>query len=79
MLSAQATDVGVNKATKRLFELAPTPAAMVALGFMIAEALLGAGLVIFGEWPDLWTWTGSALVVGAGVYTIWREAQLGRR
>ena len=38
-----------------------------------------AGLVIFGEWPDLWTWAGSALVVGAGIYTIWREAQLGRR
>ncbi len=32
VLSAQATDVGVNKATKRLFELAPSPAAMVALG-----------------------------------------------
>lgn len=32
VLSAQATDAGVNKATKRLFELAPTPAAMVALG-----------------------------------------------
>jgi endonuclease-3 len=32
VLSAQATDVGVNKATKRLFELAPTPAAMVVLG-----------------------------------------------
>ncbi len=31
-LSAQATDVGVNKATKRLFEEADTPAAMVALG-----------------------------------------------
>lgn len=38
-----------------------------------------AGLLIFGEWPDLWTWAGSALVVGAGAYTIWREAQLGRR
>lgn len=38
-----------------------------------------AGVVVFGEWPDLWTWFGSALVVGAGVYTIWREAQLGRR
>ena len=37
------------------------------------------GLVIFGDWPDLWTWVGSALVVGAGIYTIWREAQLGRR
>jgi endonuclease III len=31
-LSAQATDVGVNKATKRLFAEASTPAAMVALG-----------------------------------------------
>ncbi|MCS6761864.1 MAG: endonuclease III [Candidatus Devosia symbiotica] len=32
VLSAQATDIGVNKATKLLFQLAPTPAAMVALG-----------------------------------------------
>ena len=31
-LSAQATDVGVNKATKRLFETVRTPEAMVALG-----------------------------------------------
>lgn len=31
-LSAQATDVGVNKATRRLFELVKTPAQMVALG-----------------------------------------------
>lgn len=35
------------------------------------------GLLVFGEWPDLWTWAGSALVVAAGIYTIWREAQLG--
>ncbi|MGW9332483.1 endonuclease III [Bosea sp. NPDC055594] len=32
LLSAQATDVGVNKATKRLFELADTPEKMLALG-----------------------------------------------
>lgn len=31
-LSAQATDVGVNKATRRLFAVADTPAKMVALG-----------------------------------------------
>lgn len=31
-LSAQATDVGVNKATRRLFEEVATPAAMLALG-----------------------------------------------
>jgi endonuclease-3 len=32
VLSAQATDVGVNKATRALFAAAPTPAAMLALG-----------------------------------------------
>ena len=32
LLSAQATDVSVNKATRRLFADAPTPAAMAALG-----------------------------------------------
>lgn len=32
LLSAQATDVSVNKATKDLFALAPTPAAMLTLG-----------------------------------------------
>ncbi|GGF84930.1 hypothetical protein GCM10007301_51130 [Azorhizobium oxalatiphilum] len=32
VLSAQATDVGVNKATRGLFAAAPTPQAMVALG-----------------------------------------------
>lgn len=31
------------------------------------------GVLVFGEWPDMWTWTGSALVVGAGLYTILRE------
>ena len=32
VLSAQATDVGVNKATRRLFAAAPTPETMLALG-----------------------------------------------
>ncbi len=32
LLSAQATDVGVNRATRRLFTLAPTPQRMLALG-----------------------------------------------
>ena len=38
-----------------------------------------AGLLVFGEWPDLWTWIGAGLVVSAGIYTILREAQLGWR
>ena len=45
VLSAQATDAGVNKATKALFELAPTPAAMVALGVdRITELIKTIGL-----------------------------------
>jgi endonuclease III len=45
VLSAQATDAGVNKATKRLFELAPSPAAMVALGVdAITELVKTIGL-----------------------------------
>jgi endonuclease-3 len=32
LLSAQATDAGVNRATRRLFAVAPTPSAMLALG-----------------------------------------------
>ena len=32
LLSAQATDVGVNKATRRLFAVAPTPQRMLELG-----------------------------------------------
>jgi endonuclease III len=38
VLSAQATDVGVNKATKRLFTVADTPEKMLALG---EEGLIG--------------------------------------
>jgi len=45
VLSAQATDKGVNKATQRLFKLADTPAKMVALGEEhIAEQVKTIGL-----------------------------------
>ncbi len=40
VLSAQATDVGVNKATPALFALADTPAKMVALGVEKVESLI---------------------------------------
>jgi len=45
LLSAQATDRGVNKATRRLFALAPTPAKMLALGLpALEEAIRTVGL-----------------------------------
>jgi endonuclease III len=45
LLSAQATDAGVNKATRRLFAVANTPARMVALGVDgITEYIKSIGL-----------------------------------
>ncbi len=45
MLSAQATDVGVNKATRRLFPRAATPQAMLALGeATLRDAISSIGL-----------------------------------
>ncbi len=46
VLSAQATDVGVNRATRGLFMAASTPAAMVALG----EARVGTHIRSIGLW-----------------------------
>lgn len=36
------------------------------------------GLVVWGDLPDAWTWTGSALVVGSGLYIWRREMTLAR-
>ncbi len=45
LLSAQATDAGVNKATRRLFVLAPTPQRMLALGLdRVTDAIRTIGL-----------------------------------
>jgi endonuclease-3 len=45
LLSAQATDVSVNKATRRLFAIAPTPQKMLALGVDgVAEHIRTIGL-----------------------------------
>jgi endonuclease-3 len=45
LLSAQATDRGVNKATRRLFAIAPTPQKMLALGLpALQDAIKSIGL-----------------------------------
>ncbi|MDF0600651.1 DMT family transporter [Psychromarinibacter sp. C21-152] len=36
------------------------------------------GVTIFGEWPDLAAWCGIVLIVGSGLFLIWRETQAGR-
>ena len=36
------------------------------------------GYVVFDEVPDLPVWTGAALIVGAGLFTLWRETRAGQ-
>lgn len=36
------------------------------------------GFLLFGDFPDAFTWTGAAVVVAAGITMIWRDRQLDR-
>ncbi|OWU82934.1 membrane protein [Oceanicola sp. 22II-s10i] len=36
------------------------------------------GIVIFGDWPDTWTWIGAGIIVGAGLY-VWHREHRARR
>jgi len=47
------------------------PVASVApLRYLMVFGALVSGYVVFGELPDIWTWIGVVLVVGAGLYTL---------
>ena len=36
------------------------------------------GLVVFGEWPDTVAWIGISLIIGGGLFMLWREAVANR-
>lgn len=38
-----------------------------------------SGIVLFGEWPDVWMLAGSAIIVATGLFTFYRERALGRQ
>ncbi len=40
---------------------------------------LGIGMLVFAERPDTWTLIGAAVIVASGLYTLMREARMGRR
>ena len=33
------------------------------------------GILVFGEWPDIVSYLGTALILGSGLYMIWRETK----
>ena len=34
------------------------------------------GMLVFAEFPGFWDYIGMALILGAGLFTIWREARV---
>lgn len=63
---------------------------LVSQGYRLCEAALAApfeytamplavfwGVVVFGDWPDAVSWTGISLILGGGLYLIWRETRRG--
>ena len=60
----------------RAYELAPAPVVTpFNYGQLLGAAILG--YVVFGEFPDVWTWTGAAIIVGSGIYMIYGEKRRG--
>ena len=64
---------------------------LITQAYRIAEASFAApfeyvsiplaivwGAIFFGTWPDNWSWLGMSLILGSGLYLLWREAQIGR-
>lgn len=55
------------------------PAATLApLAYLEIVTAVTFGWLFFADWPNLTAWTGIWVIVGAGLYIIWRERQLAR-
>ncbi len=53
------------------------PAAVIApLGYVELVGTTILGYAIFGNFPDLWTWIGAAIIIASGIYIALRERRL---
>ncbi|MCC5969977.1 MAG: DMT family transporter [Pararhodobacter sp.] len=51
-------------------------AALVApLEYVAMPMAIIWGVFVFGDWPDTWAWAGIVLIIGSGIYMIWRETR----
>lgn len=37
------------------------------------------GVLVFGQWPDMWTWVGATIIVATGLYILYRERLVGKQ
>jgi drug/metabolite transporter (DMT)-like permease len=59
----------------RAYERAPA-SLLAPFGYFEIIMAVVVGLVLFGDFPDLWTWVGIAVLVGSGLYISLRERKL---
>lgn len=54
------------------------PAAVVApFEYLALPLSVVWGVIVFAEWPDIIAFLGMGLILGAGLFTVWREAKVG--
>ncbi len=57
-----------------------SPAATIAPFEYVALVLAVIwGVTLFGEWPDAVAWIGMALILGGGLFVLWRESVVNRQ
>ena len=54
------------------------PAAIAPFEYVALPMAVTWGVVFFGNWPDLPTWAGMALICGSGLYVLHRETVVAR-
>ena len=54
------------------------PSVLAPFEYVALPMAVAWGVVLFGDWPDLVTYAGMALICGSGLYVLHREAVLGR-
>jgi drug/metabolite transporter (DMT)-like permease len=59
----------------RAFECAP-PAVLAPLGYVELVGTTILGYLIFGNFPDRWTWIGAGTIILSGLYIAFRERYL---
>lgn len=56
----------------RAFQLGPA-AVIAPLGYIELIGTATLGYIIFGNFPDVWTWIGAAVIIASGLYIALRE------
>lgn len=56
------------------YRLAPA-SVLAPLGYVEMLTAIGFGYLFFGDLPDLAKWIGMAIIVGSGLFVVWRERQ----